>query len=103
MTDRNPATVGKTAKQEPAKGDDGKAVNRDKSSNTAASGNQQTPAKKRRKVNHGTSLKILPSPCLNSFLSCRAMRLWMKTHLLGLGVSILILEFLAVVVIERKS
>jgi hypothetical protein len=52
MTDRNPATAAKSAKQEPAKGDDGKAVNRDKSSNTAASGNQKTPAKKRRKVNH---------------------------------------------------
>ncbi|KAJ4007066.1 Transcription factor [Fusarium irregulare] len=49
MSDRNAATAGKSAKQEAAKGDDGKAVSRDKSTNTAASGNQKTPAKKRRK------------------------------------------------------
>ncbi|KAG4279352.1 hypothetical protein FPRO04_05893 [Fusarium proliferatum] len=52
MTDRNAATMGKSAKQEPAKGDDGKAVNRDKSSNATASGNHKAPTKKRRKVNH---------------------------------------------------
>ncbi|KAM0386268.1 hypothetical protein ACHAPY_000826 [Fusarium culmorum] len=53
MTDRNPATAAKSAKQELAKTDDGKAVNRDQSSNTATSSNQKTtPAKKRRKVNH---------------------------------------------------
>ncbi|KAF0645256.1 hypothetical protein FPSE5266_00772 [Fusarium pseudograminearum] len=53
MTDRNPATAAKSAKQELAKTEDGKAVNRDKSSNTATSSNQKTtPAKKRRKVNH---------------------------------------------------
>ncbi|RBR04353.1 uncharacterized protein FIESC28_11578 [Fusarium coffeatum] len=56
MSDRNAATAGKSAKQEAAKGDDGKAVSRDKSSNTAASGNQKTPAKKRRKVNHDKKL-----------------------------------------------
>ncbi|KAF4502049.1 transcription factor [Fusarium agapanthi] len=54
MTDRNAATMGKSAKQEPAKGDDGKAVNRDKSSNATASGNHKAPTKKRRKVNHGS-------------------------------------------------
>ncbi|KAK2682418.1 Meiosis specific protein Spo22/ZIP4/TEX11 [Fusarium oxysporum f. sp. vasinfectum] len=52
MTDRNAATMGKSAKQEPAKGDDGKAVNRDKNSNVTASGNHKAPTKKRRKVNH---------------------------------------------------
>ncbi|WKT38518.1 Tetratricopeptide-like helical domain superfamily [Fusarium oxysporum f. sp. vasinfectum] len=52
MTDRNAATMGKSAKQEPAKGDDGKAVNRDKNSNATASGNHKAPTKKRRKVNH---------------------------------------------------
>jgi hypothetical protein len=67
MTDRNPATAAKSAKQEPAKGDDGKTVNRDKSSNAAASGNQKTPAKKRRKVNHGTSLQYFP-PLASKFL-----------------------------------
>jgi hypothetical protein len=55
MTDRNAVAMGKSVKQEPAKDDDGKTVNCDKSSNTAASGNHKTPAKKRRKVNHGTS------------------------------------------------
>lgn len=55
MTDRNAATMGKSAKQEPAKGDDGKAVNRDKNSNATASSNHKAPTKKRRKVNHGTS------------------------------------------------
>ncbi|RGP64108.1 transcription factor [Fusarium longipes] len=64
MTDRNPATVGKSAKQEPAKGDDGKAVNRDKSSNAAPSGNQKTPAKKRRKVNHACVY------CRRSHMTC---------------------------------
>ncbi|KAF5973420.1 transcription factor [Fusarium bulbicola] len=54
MTDRNAATMGKSAKQEPAKGDDGKPVNRDKSSNATASGNHKAPTKKRRKVNHGS-------------------------------------------------
>ncbi|KAF5612675.1 transcription factor [Fusarium subglutinans] len=54
MTDRSAATMGKSAKQEPAKGDDGKAVNRDKSSNATASGNHKAPTKKRRKVNHGS-------------------------------------------------
>ncbi|KAJ4014974.1 sporulation-specific protein 22 [Fusarium irregulare] len=58
MSDRNAATAGKSAKQEAAKGDDGKAVSRDKSTNTAASGNQKTPAKKRRKVNHGYDQSI---------------------------------------------
>ncbi|KAM0253253.1 hypothetical protein ACHAP5_000728 [Fusarium lateritium] len=52
MTDRNAAAMGKSVKQELAKDDDGKTVNRDKSSNTAAPGNNKTPAKKRRKVNH---------------------------------------------------
>ncbi|KAG9506780.1 hypothetical protein J7337_000320 [Fusarium musae] len=52
MTDRNASTMGKGAEQEPAKGDDGKAVNRDKSSNATASGNNKAPTKKRRKVNH---------------------------------------------------
>ncbi|KAH7181876.1 meiosis protein SPO22/ZIP4 like-domain-containing protein [Fusarium sp. MPI-SDFR-AT-0072] len=52
MTDRNAATMGKSAKQELAKGDDGKAVNRDKNSNATASGNHKAPTKKRRKVNH---------------------------------------------------
>ncbi|KAF5548040.1 transcription factor [Fusarium phyllophilum] len=56
MTDRNAATMGKSAKQEPAKGDDGKAVNRDKSSNATASGNNKAPTKKRRKVNHADNL-----------------------------------------------
>ncbi|TXC04890.1 hypothetical protein FocTR4_00001914 [Fusarium oxysporum f. sp. cubense] len=56
MTDRNAATMGKSAKQEPAKGDDGKAVNRDKNSNATASGNHKAPTKKRRKVNHADNL-----------------------------------------------
>ncbi|KAH7257673.1 meiosis protein SPO22/ZIP4 like-domain-containing protein [Fusarium tricinctum] len=65
MTDRNAAAMGKSVKQEPAKDDDGKTVNRDKSSNTAAPGNHKTPTKKRRKVNHGTSYKkgLLLAPC----------------------------------------
>ncbi|KAF5598425.1 transcription factor [Fusarium pseudocircinatum] len=54
MSDRNASTMSKSAKQEPAKGDDGKAVNRDKSSNATASGNNKAPTKKRRKVNHGS-------------------------------------------------
>ncbi|KAL6920400.1 hypothetical protein FSHL1_004379 [Fusarium sambucinum] len=64
MTDRNPATVARSAKQESAKGDDSKAVNRDKSSNAAASGNQKTPAKKRRKVNHACVY------CRRSHMTC---------------------------------
>ncbi|KAF4986837.1 hypothetical protein FGRMN_10655 [Fusarium graminum] len=52
MTDRNAAAMGKSIKQEPAKDDDGKAANRDKSSNTAAPSSHKTPTKKRRKVNH---------------------------------------------------
>ncbi|KAH7250591.1 meiosis protein SPO22/ZIP4 like-domain-containing protein [Fusarium solani] len=52
MTDRNAAAMGKSVKEDPAKGDDGKAKNRDKSSNSAATGNHKTPTKKRRKVNH---------------------------------------------------
>jgi hypothetical protein len=64
MSDRNAATAGKSAKQEAAKGDDGKAVSRDKSSNTAASGNQKTPAKKRRKVNHACVY------CRRSHMTC---------------------------------
>ncbi|KAF4450714.1 transcription factor [Fusarium austroafricanum] len=52
MTDRNAAAMDKGAKQEPAGGDNGKAVNRDKSSNTAAPGTHKAPTKKRRKVNH---------------------------------------------------
>lgn len=62
MTDRNAAAMatGKSVKQELAKDDDGKTVNRDKSSNTAAPGNHKTPTKKRRKVNHGTSYKKGP-------------------------------------------
>ncbi|KAF5618944.1 transcription factor [Fusarium sp. NRRL 52700] len=56
MTDRNAAAMGKSAKQEPAKGDDGKAVNRDKNSNATASGNHKAPTKKRRKVNHADNL-----------------------------------------------
>ncbi|CCT61743.1 related to transcription factors [Fusarium fujikuroi IMI 58289] len=58
MTDRNAATMGKSAKQEPVKGDDGKAVNRDKSSNATASGNHKAPTKKRRKVNHDVVLRM---------------------------------------------
>ncbi|KAK6718651.1 hypothetical protein SNK05_001793 [Fusarium graminearum] len=65
MTDRNPATAAKSAKQELAKTDDGKAVNRDKSSNTATSSNQKTtPAKKRRKVNHACVY------CRRSHMTC---------------------------------
>lgn len=60
MTDRNAVAMGKSVKQEPAKDDDGKTVNRDKSSNTAAPSNHKTPTKKRRKVNHGTSYKQGP-------------------------------------------
>ncbi|KAF5630454.1 transcription factor [Fusarium tjaetaba] len=60
MTDRNASTMGKSAKQEPAKGDDGKAVNRDKSSNATASGNNKAPTKKRRKVNHGSRCGVAP-------------------------------------------
>ncbi|KAF4459422.1 transcription factor [Fusarium albosuccineum] len=52
MTDRNAAAMGKSVKEEPAQGDDGKAKNRDKSANSAAVGNRKTPTKKRRKVNH---------------------------------------------------
>ncbi|KAF5532762.1 transcription factor [Fusarium napiforme] len=58
MTDRNASTMGKSAKQEPAKGDDGKAVNRDKSSSATASGNNKAPTKKRRKVNHDVVLRM---------------------------------------------
>ncbi|KAG5745521.1 hypothetical protein H9Q70_011785 [Fusarium xylarioides] len=64
MTDRNAATMGKSAKQEPAKGDDGKAVNRDKSSNPTASGNNKAPTKKRRKVNHACVY------CRRSHMTC---------------------------------
>ncbi|QPC67317.1 hypothetical protein HYE67_009548 [Fusarium culmorum] len=65
MTDRNPATAAKSAKQELAKTDDGKAVNRDQSSNTATSSNQKTtPAKKRRKVNHACVY------CRRSHMTC---------------------------------
>lgn len=64
MTDRNAATMGKSAKQEPAKGDDGKAVNRDKSSNATASGNHKAPTKKRRKVNHACVY------CRRSHMTC---------------------------------
>jgi hypothetical protein len=66
MTDRNAAAMGKSVKEDPAKGDDGKAKNRDKSSNSAATGNHKTPTKKRRKVNHGTP--NLECCCFN--LSC---------------------------------
>ncbi|KAF4977570.1 hypothetical protein FZEAL_5941 [Fusarium zealandicum] len=52
MTDRNAAAMGKSVKEEQAKGDDGKSKNRDRSSSSAATGNHKTPTKKRRKVNH---------------------------------------------------
>ncbi|RKK55326.1 hypothetical protein BFJ66_g4151 [Fusarium oxysporum f. sp. cepae] len=64
MTDRNAATMGKSAKQEPAKGDDGKAVNRDKNSNATASSNHKAPTKKRRKVNHACVY------CRRSHMTC---------------------------------
>ncbi|KAL5619511.1 hypothetical protein FOVSG1_001733 [Fusarium oxysporum f. sp. vasinfectum] len=64
MTDRNAATMGKSAKQEPAKGDDGKAVNRDKNSNATPSGNHKAPTKKRRKVNHACVY------CRRSHMTC---------------------------------
>lgn len=64
MTDRNASTMGKGAEQEPAKGDDGKAVNRDKSSNATASGNNKAPTKKRRKVNHACVY------CRRSHMTC---------------------------------
>ena len=68
MTDRNAAAMGKSVKEDPAKGDDGKAKNRDKSSNSAATGNHKTPTKKRRKVNHGTP--NLECCCFNLLLPC---------------------------------
>lgn len=66
MTDRNAAAMatGKSVKQELAKDDDGKTVNRDKSSNTAAPGNHKTPTKKRRKVNHACVY------CRRSHMTC---------------------------------
>ncbi|KAF5027780.1 hypothetical protein F66182_111 [Fusarium sp. NRRL 66182] len=56
MTDRNAAAMEKTVKEDSGKASDGKAANRDKNSNAAAPGNHKTPAKKRRKVNHGFEL-----------------------------------------------
>lgn len=64
MTDRNAAAMGKSVKEDPATGDDGKAKNRDKSSNSAATGNHKTPTKKRRKVNHACVY------CRRSHMTC---------------------------------
>jgi hypothetical protein len=101
MSDRNAATAGKSAKQEAAKVDDGKAVSRDKSSNTAASGNQKTPAKKRRKVNHGTFLNTYIPLSEQVFVVLRHAPV--GETVLGLGVSVMILGYLIVVVIKRVS
>ncbi|KAF4966640.1 hypothetical protein FSARC_5689 [Fusarium sarcochroum] len=71
MTDRNAAAMGKSVKQDLAKGDDGKAANRDKSSNSAAPGNHKTPTKKRRKVNHAPTRQLcVLLICLAYHMTC---------------------------------